>query len=40
MNIILMGTPVGGKWTKAEKVVNKFRLTQISTVDLFRKALS
>ena len=39
MNIILMGLPVGGKGTQAEKIVATYGIPHISTGDMFRAAM-
>jgi len=39
LNIVLFGPPGAGKGTQSEKIIIKYRLTHISTGDLFRKHL-
>ncbi|MTI22144.1 adenylate kinase [Fulvivirga sp. RKSG066] len=39
LNIVLFGPPGAGKGTQSEKLINKYKLTHISTGDLFRKHL-
>ncbi len=37
LNIVLFGPPGAGKGTQSEKILKKYKLTHISTGDLFRK---
>ncbi len=39
LNIVLFGPPGAGKGTQSERIINRYRLTHISTGDLFRKHL-
>ncbi len=39
MNLILLGPPGAGKGTQAEKLVEEFKITHISTGDIFREAI-
>jgi len=40
LNIVLFGPPGAGKGTQSAKLIDRFKLTHISTGDLFRKHLS
>lgn len=40
LNIVLFGPPGAGKGTQSEKIIAKYKLSHISTGDLFRKHLS
>jgi adenylate kinase len=40
LNIVLFGPPGAGKGTQSEKIIEKFKLSHLSTGDLFRKHLS
>lgn len=39
LNIVLFGPPGAGKGTQSEKIIEKYKLTHLSTGDLFRKHL-
>src|SRR3954470_14381777 len=39
MNLVLMGLPGAGKGTQAEKIVEKYGISHISTGDMFRAAI-
>jgi adenylate kinase len=39
LNIVLFGPPGAGKGTQSEKIIGKYKLTHISTGDIFRKHL-
>jgi adenylate kinase len=39
LNIVLFGPPGAGKGTQSEKIITKYKLTHLSTGDLFRKHL-
>lgn len=40
LNIVLFGAPGAGKGTQSQKLIEKYKLTHISTGDLFRMHLS
>lgn len=39
LNLMLMGLPGAGKGTQAEKIVDEYKITHISTGDIFRAAM-
>jgi adenylate kinase len=39
LNLVLFGPPGAGKGTQSEKIIGKYKLTHLSTGDLFRKHL-
>ena len=40
MNLILFGAPGAGKGTQASEIVKKYKLTHISTGEMFRSAIA
>lgn len=40
LNIVLFGPPGAGKGTQSKKIIDKYKLTHISTGDILRKAIA
>ena len=40
LNIVLFGPPGAGKGTQSQKIIDKYKLTHISTGEILRKAIS